>query len=275
MDGHAIDLGSFGPGGAGAADSQVCEAGQWHRIAAAAITVVVAVGGPVGTLLIAVPTLLPFIELVILVIPLLLLSTSAWVMMRWATVTSDGTRVTPGQLVAGLRPVRGEGGPRLVRVADAPELAFEPNRVAMGTLAFGLTGLVAFILLTGGSWLAYNIAFQEQIAAQQQAVWDAKEPQAAALKDALVAELLAGSDRAGETLVEGQAAEALPSYRRHLAADRVTGFEVEGNGSGGGQWEYMLRERSSTSAGLSYPLGVTITIEERGDRLVVTQIVRN
>ncbi|MDO8949624.1 MAG: hypothetical protein Q7V61_03795 [Actinomycetota bacterium] len=249
------------------------EASRARRLAAATVDAITTVGGPWGVLALAAPLMLPFIELVIVAVPLALVVTAAWVAARRARTHPNGDRISLGQLATGLTVLRTQDAFRVVRSADvAPELRPAPARVATGTVAACVMAIVAVVLLSGVSWIAVNVIFQEQISAANEREWQAHEAEARKVCDALLTALLSSDPKAGTDLVADAAVETLPQQKKRIRSEGVTAFRQEGSGGGGSEYEYMFQEVNPATAGDPNQHSLSILLKQRGDGFVVTQI---
>lgn len=251
----------------------VPEAPLRRRIAAGAVDVVAVMGSPWMLLILGIPMLLPFIEIIPIVVLLLVLSVAAalttWICGR----LPNGERLSAGRLVTGLTVLRTADASRVVLAKDVAD-ARRPmrRRLVIARAGFAVAVLVAIAAVGGSSWVVYNALFQTQIQAAAEAQWAAEEPAVRKVCDEFTKELLAGGPGAGESYVVEGAAEVLPRYRDHLADTGVIRFEDAGWGSSAGEWEYMFTEVGDTPPSDIDPAGVSIVLQKRGDRYVVTQL---
>lgn len=261
--------------GAAASDpfGGVPEAPLARRVAARAVDVLAVLGNPWLVLFLCLAFVVPFIEFIPVAVPLVVLSCAGAVTMWLCARLPNGERLPAGSLVTGLTVLRTLDASRVVLAKDieGPRRP-TPRRVTIGRIGFACTALAALVTIGSCGWAAYTIVFESANQAAAEARRQAEEPEAQRLCDAFTAELLAGATDAGEQYVVESAAEALPRYRAHLAAARVTRFESSGYGQSGGDWEFMFAEVGGAPAAGTGPAQVSVLIQRRGEKLAVTQL---
>jgi len=252
---------------------RVPEAPLGRRVASGIVDVLAVMGSPWMLLLLGIPMLLPFIEVIPIVAGLLVLSTAAALTTGICGRLPNGERLSVGRLVTGLTVLRTADDSRVVVAKDVAD-ARRPTRrrVVIGRIGFAASVIVAIAAVGGSGWVVYTATHQTQIQAEAEAQWAAEEPAARKVCDEFTRELLGGGAGAGEAFVVDAAADALPRYRGHLADAGVIRFEDAGWGSGAGEWEYMLNEVGDAPPSDTDPASVSVVIQKRGDVFVVTQL---
>ncbi|MDO8914979.1 MAG: hypothetical protein Q7W16_02705 [Coriobacteriia bacterium] len=250
----------------------VPEAPRGRRIAAAWIDGFAVLGAPWVIVLLWVPLSLPFVELLVVAIPLIVLSCGAALATRACLLLPNGEHVSAGRLVTGLTVLRNAETFRVVRATDAQDALWPTRgRAIAGRIAVAVTMLVALSTFTAMSWAAYTFVFQTQNQAAAEAQWQAEEPQARKFSGLFRAELLKGGPDAGARYVVDDAAKALRGYRDHLRQSRATAFEDAGSGWSAGVYEYTFNE-IVTGEVAPYPSTVSMTVEKRDGEFVITQL---
>jgi hypothetical protein len=250
----------------------VPEAPRGRRIAAAWIDGFAVLGAPWVIVLLWVPLSLPFVELLVVAIPLITLSCGAALATRTCLRLPNGEHVSAGRLVAGLAVLRNATTFRVVRATDAQDALWPTRgRAIAGRIAVAVTMLVALSTFTAMSWAAYTFVFQTQNQAAEEARWQAEEPQARKVSGLFRAELLKNGRDAGARYVVDDAAKALPEYRAHLRQIRATAFEDAGSGWSAGTYEYIFNEVVSGTMTTDVP-NVSMKVEKRDGRFVITQL---
>jgi hypothetical protein len=207
-------------------------------------------------------------------IPLWLLACVAAALLRWACRQPNGDRLSAGQLVTGLTVLRTPDTHRVVATTGitAP-LRPRRSRVVVGGVAVALAVSAALGIWGTAGFVYYAVSVPMDTAAAQEAAWREREPEARALVDALLADLLSSDPRGGEAYVAGAATRSLPPYRTRIRREGVTAFQLEGNGQNACVWEFMFREQNPVQAGTPVQRSVTIIVEEVDGRLRVSGIV--
>lgn len=242
------------------------------RRALARLLDAVAVLGSVPVLILLCLPMLAFIELIPVLLLVLVLSCTATATLWRAGRMPNGDRLSPGRLAAGLTVLRDDDSHRVV-LRSAVQGPHRPTsgQVTAGRAAVGLAAVCAIGLVGLSGWITIEIVFQTQLQAARDAEWHRREPAAREVCDRLTRELLAGDPRGGEGVVAEAAAAQLAAYRDHVRDTGVTGFEQEGYGEGGGEWEYMLREVRAPGQG-PHAHSISVMVRERGGRFVVTDL---
>jgi hypothetical protein len=250
----------------------VPEAPRGRRIAATWIDGFAVLGAPWAILLLWGPLSLPFVELLVVAIPLIVLSCGAALATRACLRLANGEYVSAGRLVTGLTVLRTAETFRVVRATDAQDALWPTRgRAIAGRIAVAVTMLVALSTFTVMSWAAYTYVFQTQNQAAAEARWQTEEPQARKVSGLFRAELLKNGRDAGARYVVGDAAKALPEYRAHLRQIGATAFEEAGGGSSAGTYEYIFNEVVSGTMTTDVP-NVSMKVEKRDGRFVITQL---
>jgi hypothetical protein len=250
----------------------VPQASRGRRSLALAIDVAAVIGSP---LLLIPPCYGILVVTALWGIPLWLLACLAVALMRWAGRQRNGDRLSAGQLVSGLTILRTPDACRVVIAKDVAE-DLRPTRSQVVTGAVGIAlAVVAAVGIWGTAGFVYYAVSLPPVdgIAEQEAAWREREPEARALVDTFLADLLSPDPRGGEAYVAVAATRSLPPYRSRIRRDGVTAFQSEGTGQNGCVWEYMFREQSPGQAGMSVQRSVTIIVEEVGGRLRVSGIV--
>jgi hypothetical protein len=250
----------------------VPEAPRGRRIAATWIDGFAVLGAPWAILLLWGPLSLPFVELLVVAIPLIVLSCGAALATRACLRLPNGEHVSAGRLVTGLAVLRNAETFRVVRATDAQDALWPTRgRAIAGRIAVAVTMLVALSTFTVMSWAAYTYVFQTWDQAAADAQWQTEETEARKASGLFRAELLKDGPDAGARYVVDDAAEALPRYRTHLRQVGATAFEESGGGGSVGTYEYTFNE-VVTGEVAPYPPTVNMTVEKRDGRFVVTRL---
>jgi hypothetical protein len=232
-----------------------------------------ALGAPWLVTIICVPVVLPFIELIPLVILVLSLSCAAafttWVCGR----LPNGERLSPGKLVTDLTVMRSIEAFRVVRAMDVQEpLRPTRARIIVARAAFAVTLVVAAGTLFVGGYAVYVGVSQTRTQASEEEMWQAREPEARAVCDAFIADMTTRAADSGSHYAVGAAEAALPAYREHLIASGTARLLESGSGQSEGHWEYTFMEAGDHAPDPVNSPTVNVTVEEQDGHFVVTEL---